>query len=747
MAESKQKVHLDFESRSVLKFGQAGGVSVNQYARHWGTDIWLLRYSIGDGAVKAWDPWHGEPLPQDLVEAIEEGLIVCAHNATFEWLLWNHIMVPRYGAPELPFEQMDDTAVRAAIMALPRSLEEACKAMGVPVEKDMDGKRLMMRMAKPRKIHDYHADGKHSIEEWADFEMAAAGEPMRYTVHPTVRVVYEWWADTDRFARLGAYCDVDVEAERALDHVLIEIPAINRRDLMLTHKTNMRGVHVDVDLAERAKAIMNCAETRYADELKELTQDQVNAPTKVGPMREWMEQFGVSTPSLDKAHVSALLESPEFQDPEFPPRRVLEIRQAAGKSSVAKLVRFMELTNEQGVMFENFLYHGAGTGRLSGKGAQLQNLPSRTGLDWHRAEMAVAVIHQYANDPEGALMLLELLYGDVPEVISSTLRAHLKAAPGKQLYVADFSNIEGRVAAWLAGETKKIEAFNAFDAGTGPDIYKATAGEILGISAWDVDKTQRNVLGKVPELALGFEGGVGAFQSMAKIYRVNMAEYWPTIQRALDAKYVNKARENWERFGSKSGIEIEEWLASETVKLAWRAKHPAIARCWKDCYEHAVKALQQPGKWQKFAGGKLAFGAKEIGGVNFLIGRLPSGRTIFKAHAKLKTVSKFGRPAQQISYMGVDSVTRRWMPMSTYSGDLFQSFVQAAAFDMMMHGWAAVEEHDYDVVLSVHDELGAESYPDRSVEEFERLMSTMPVWADGCPVVAAGYVADRYRKD
>lgn len=766
--DRKPALHLDFESRSVLPFAGKDGVSVSQYSQHWGTEIWLLRYAIDGGPVQAWDPWHYDKLPQDLVDWVVDGGIVAAHNATFEWLMWNNIMVPRYGAPPLPFEQTDDTAVRASIMALPRSLGDACLAMGVPVNKDKEGQALMKRMAKPRKVHDYR-DSSVGPDEWADFELEAALDPMKYTVHPTERIVYEWWSTSERFERLGAYCDVDVEAERALDHALIPLPDINRRDMMLVHNANMHGVTVDVELARRASAIMECASQRYIDRLIDLTDGEVDGPTKVAPMRRWLaEKHGIETESLDKAHVAALLERPEFQDKSYPPRQLLEIRQAAGKSSVAKLKRFIQLSDDENVMRENFMYHGAATGRLSGKGAQLQNLPSKTGLGWEQAELAVELIHRYGADAEGALDMLELIFGDVPETISSTLRSHITAGSGNALYVADFSNIEGRVAAWFGGEAWKLQAFRQYDTvetdgsgnpiwdskakdwkRCGPDLYKVTAGEILGISPWSVDKTQRNVLGKVPELALGFEGGVGAFQSMAKLYRVNMADYWGVIQAALDDRFISKAHDHWDLFGKKSGIDRDEWLASETVKVAWRAKHPGIASCWKACYEAAVKALQNPGRWQVFANGKLAFGSKVIAGVPFLIGRLPSGRCIFKAHAKLKMATSFGRQKLQIQYKGVDSVTRRWVPMTTYSGDLFQSFVQATAADMMMHGWENVQNapERLDVRLSVHDELGAVGKPGISVERFEQLMQDMPPWAEGCPVAAAGYVSYRYKKD
>lgn len=754
MTDARPRLHLDFETRSAAPFGrQKDAVTVRQYAQHPTTDIWLLRYAVDSGPIRGWNPWNGHPLPADLMRHVRTGTVVCAHNATFEWTLWNEILVKRYGAHPLPFEQMDDTAVRAAIMALPRSLEEACSAMGVSVQKDMAGSRLMMRMAKPRKIHridDGAFEGETwvpawSDEHWAAFIEDAHMEPRRYTVlDDQPDTIYEWWADNDRFDRLGQYCDTDVEAERALDSVLIMVPEINQRDLLLTHTTNQRGVTVDVPLAQAAKAVMAHVDAQYREEMQAITNGAVRAHTEVAAMRAWLSEQGHDTPSLDKAHVAALLENPGVEGPS---RRLLEIRQAAGKSSVAKLDRFVQLTTEEGVMVENFMYHGAATGRLAGKGAQLQNLPSREGLRWQQAEQAAQLILDYEGDPEGTAEVLELLFGDVPLVMSSLLRGHIIAPEGKALYVADFSNIEGRAAAWLAEEEWKLRAFRDFDAGIGPDLYKVTAGQILGKTTDDVSDEERNVMGKVPELALGFGGGVGAFQSMANIYRVDMAEHWPVVQKTLGAQVIERAHDHWSLFGERSGLDHETWLASEAVKIAWRDKHPAIVKCWADCGHNAEKALREPGRWHRFANGKLAFASKKYGDVNFLIGRLPSGRAWFKAHARLNEIERFGRQAFEIRFMGVDSITRRWVPMSTYPGDLFQSFVQAAAFDMMMHGWHNVEQDGFEVVLSVHDELGALGEPGIPFDKFKDSMSNMPSWADGCPVTARGYKSRRYRKD
>jgi len=726
------KLHLDFETRSTAPFGRGKDtVSGYQYANDPTTEVLCLYYAVDAEAPVGWTPFRDSAFPSDLFYAVKDKEIVCAHNAGFEYVIWNYCL-RKYveGLPGLPFEQMDCTAARAAVMALPRSLEQACKAMKLDVEKDMAGNRLMLQMAKPRK--------------------ARKGEDPNET---------HWFFDEDRLTRLMNYCKDDVLAERALDNAIRPLTKKQRELWIRDHYCNMRGVQVDIDFVRKAKTVMGVVERRYCDELAELTEYKVNAPTEVAGMKEWAGSRGIEVEALDKTSVANLVKTDLPEDV----RRVLTIRQEAGKSSVAKLDRYMTLTHEDGRMRENFLFHGAATGRDAGKGAQLQNLPSRGGLKYTKAQQVIDLVTEN-DDPEWTADFIDLTYSSVPEAFSSCLRGCIVAPPGKKMFVADYSNIEGRVAAWLGGEKWKLQAFRDYDTlvldengqpipekgdfkRKGPDLYKVTAGQILGLSAYDVDGTQRNIMGKVPELALGFGGGVGAFQSMASNFGVRMADYWDTIQSALDQEFIDKAYVNWDRFGSSSGINDNEWLPSEAVKLAWRARHPGIAACWYDAEEAAVKALKNPGTWYKFADGKCAFGSADISGVNFLISRLPSGRKVYKAHARLRPVKKFGKTREQIQYMGVDSVTRQWVRMSTYGGDLFQTFVQAGAGDIMFNGWENVEKDDFQVILRVHDEIGAEGEPDRSLDDFIAGMERLPSWAEGLPVSAAGYVADRYRKD
>lgn len=732
------KIHLDLETRSVAPFGKSAGkkaVSAIQYAQHPTTEVVWASYAFDDEPVKQWRAYRGDPFPEDLADAVRNGGIVGAHNSGFEHLIWTYVLQEAHDLPPLPMEQTDCTAARAAIMALPRSLDEVTKALGMEHQKDEVGYKLMLKMTKPRKPRK--------------------GTKTREPEDPNG--IY-WHEDEDDMERLGLYCDRDVEAERGLDKVLAPMTRYQREQWLRVHRANMRGVVVDIDFVRKAKAVDEVVQQRYDNRLIELTGGAVNSVTALPAMKTWLEAQDVEVESLDKGGVIELLGNKSLAGAV---REVLEIRQTAGKSSVAKLDRFEILTNEQRRMLENFLFHAANTGRLGGRGAQLQNLPSRGGLPWYWAEQCIQIILE-TEDPAWAATKIELLFGEIPTALSSCLRGIIQAPEGKKLFVADFSNIEGRVGAWLGGEKWKLEAFAAYDTIVGidakgervrggPDLYKVTAGMVLGKTPDQINKVERNVLGKVSDLALLFGGGVGAYESMAKIYQVNMADYWEIIRTSLDEQFVDKARWAYGKFGAAQaasmGMTEEGWLAAETVKGAWRDRHPGIVKAWAKCEELSIKALQRPNKWFDWADGKCAVGAKEYGGKMFLVYRLPSGRKLYRADASLKQVKKFGRTAWEIRFYGVDSTTKRWVRMSTYGGDTFQSYVQAIAYDLMDHGWANVEADGFDVVLSVHDEVGAEGDEGRELQRFENGMNRTPGWAAGCPVSSEGYVASCYRKD
>lgn len=678
----ERKLHLDFETRSTVPFGKSAGpkgVNAQQYARHPTTEIRHACWAVNDEPVQHWHAWRGDPAPDELLQLVADGWTVCAHNAGFEQAIWEAIMVPLHDAPLLPIEQMDCTAARAAIMALPRDLAGVGKALGLDIQKDDEGHKVMLKVSKPR------APKKATKTRQAE--------------DPTQ--IY-WVEDEALMLRQGQYCETDVEVERMLDKLLKPMSTLQRQQWLRVHRANMRGVMVDIDFVERAKAVVQSIQQGYDKRFAEITDGAVKSATDLMQMKAWLGTRGIDASVLDKGAVIDLLKHHEDDQVAC---EVLQLRQEAGKSSVAKLERFSVLTGEQRRMLENFLFHAANTGRLGGRGAQLQNLPSRGGLPWYDAERCIDIILS-TQDPEWAALQIELLYGEVPTALSSCLRGVIMAPPGKKLFVADFSNIEGRVGAWLGNEKWKLEGFRRYDTVLGidskgdkirggPDLYKVTAGMVLGKTPDQVNKAERNVLGKVSDLALLFGGGVGAYQSMANIYHVNMAEYWEVIRGSLDEQFVEKARWAWGKFGAAQAASMDMseagWLASETVKNAWRDRHPGIVKAWATCESLSVAALERPGKWFPWADGRCAIGAQEIGGKMFLVYRLPSGRKLYRCDAHLKATKKFGRTAREIRFMGVDSTTKQWVRMSTYGGDTFQSCLGAGTMVLTKDGWTPIE--------------------------------------------------------
>lgn len=286
------------------------------------------------------------------------------------------------------------------------------------------------------------------------------------------------------------------------------------------------------------------------------------------------------------------------------------------------------------------------------------------------------------------------------EAASSSIRSALTASPGKKLVASDLSNIEGRFLAWLAGEEKKLQAFRDYDAGTGHDLYKITAGGILGKRPEDVTKDERQVSGKVPELACGFGGAVGAFQSMARLYGLEMSD-----ARALD------------------------------IVKGWRKNNPNIVSLWHDLEEAAVLAVSSPGR--RFECRRLVL--QRDG--SWLRIRLPSGRCLCYPGVRVED--------GKLTYMGVNQYTRKWERIPTYGGKLSENATQAGARDVIAHQMPEVEAAGFEIVLTVHDEIVCEAAldnPSLTSHYLSSLMSAVPPWAQGLPLAAEGYEAQRYRK-
>lgn len=687
-------LHLDLETRSAVDLKKTG---VYRYAEDPSTDVWCAAYAVDDGPVGLWTPQDGP------VEKFDPDWTFVAHNANFERAIWHYILTPRYGWPEPKLEHWRCTMAQALAMSLPASLENAAGALGVDIGKDMTGRALMMRMAKPRSQYD---DG-----------------------------TYTWWDDQERRERLYAYCKTDVEVERAIGKRLLSLRPQEQELWFLDQRINDRGAHVDSKLCEAAKKIVTGTTAKLDNEMARVTDWSVTACSNVGQLTAYCRAQGIDADSVAKDQLALLLARDDLKPPV---RRALELRQEAAKASVAKIDALLAGKSRDGRARGMLQFHAASTGRWGGRRFQPQNL-LRTQEGVNVDELIEDVLH-------GKLDLIEMLHGAPLNVIGNCIRGMICAAPGNKLIAGDFANIEGRVLAWLADEKWKLDAFAAYDARTGPDLYTVAYGRSFGIAPADVTKPQRQ-FGKVEELALGFQGGPGAFNTMARGYGVDIGQSYELIcDTAPEA--AHKAHSSFESRGKRTGMKLESWVAAEIVKLLWRDAHPHITQFWWALQDAALEALDNPG--EVVSCGKLRF--RKAGSFMFL--QLPSGRALVypyprRAMKEMPWDGEDGLPSYRsvFSYKGVDSYTRKWTDCYAYGGLWAENVTQAAARDVLAEALPRLEAAGYLVILHAHDEAVAEvPLAFGSVEEFCRIMAAKPQWITDCPIAAEGWAGNRYRK-
>ena len=623
----------------------------HKYAEN--AEVLLVAYAFDDEPVEVMDLTERGSL--DSVQMmIDTADTVVIHNSAFDRTVLRHCGV------HVPVEKIEDTMVRALAHGLPGSLGQLCDVLGVPQDKAKDkaGKKLIHLFTKPRpkNVKLRRATRETHPEEWAAFV---------------------------EYARL------DVDAMRAVYRLL---PDWNSRGSerslwLLDQNINDRGIAIDVDLADAALRAFQRSTRSLAERTRVLTNGAVGSLTQRDKFLQHLEgDLAFTTPDLKKGTVNNLLQgdlAPEV-------RELLEIRQQASATSPAKYKVLLKATSADGRLRGTLQFCGASrTGRWGGRLFQPQNLPRPT----LKQEQIDAGIKAMKLDVE------DLLFDNVAELCSSAVRGALVASPGHKLVVSDLSNIEGRVLAWLAGEDWKVKAFSDFDAGTGHDLYKLAYARSFNKNAEDVTKDERQI-GKVQELALGYQGSIGAFSSMAALY----------------------------------GVFLPEDEVDAIVK-AWRKAHKAVVAFWYDVERAVKEAIRAPGKRHTVR--DLSIGYKD----SWLRIKLPSGRYLCYPNAGLNEGS--------IVYEGVNQYTKKWEVIETYGGKLVENVVQAVARDVLASGMVRAEKAGYAVCLHVHDELITET-PDTdeySVDELSRIMSTNPGWALGLPLAAAGFETHRYKKD
>ena len=690
----KKIMWLDLETYSRADLKHTGAY---RYAEDPSTEITLFGYAFDDEPAQVWDLTQGGPMPERIAQALDDPEVTfIAHNSGFDRTVLKAVCDARFGDPTRWWDSM----IQAYSMSLPGALGALSEVLQLPVDKakDKDGRRLVLKFCKPN----------------------AKGERAGKDTHP------EDWA------RFVNYCRLDVEAMRETAN---RIPIWNRRDFIreewiTDQRINDRGINIDVDLVREAVQAADVERKENNEEMQARTDGAVETTGQREEMLKFiLATYGVTLPDMQKTTLERRLNDPDL------PKEVhdlIALRLKSTKASVKKFTALKEATCEDGRLRGTLQFMGAArTGRWSGRIFQPQNLPRGT-MKPEEVDKCIAVLKSGLGNT---------LLDDVNDAVSNCIRGAVCAPEGKKLVVADLSNIEGRVLAWLAGEEWKIEAFKAFDAGHGPDLYKATYGRTFGIKPDEVTKKQRQV-GKVLELGLGYAGGVGAFVTFSNAYRVDLTELAHLTRTTIDKEYWDDAESSYDFFVENKltlGLSHDVFVACDAIKRAWRAAHPAITGFWHRIETACVECMKHGGSHQV---GSLKVMQPRKG---WLVVVLPSGRGV--VYPSVAMPKKGERCA--FTYAGVDQYSRQWKRIKTYAGKITENIVQATARDILMRGIQNAEAQGYEVVMHVHDEIISETpNTDRySTEGLSRCMTTMPTWAEGLPLAAAGFEADRYRKD
>jgi DNA polymerase len=665
-------------------------------------EIMVWAYALDDGPVNVWDLTSGAPMPADLHQAYNDPAVmqVWQNGAGFDRVVLQHCGYP------MPIERMFDTMVCALAHSLPGSLEQLGEVLGLAddMQKLKAGKGLirLFCMPRPKNMKLRRATSETHPAEWAEF--------LRYAEMDIV-AMREIYNRLPKWNYAGQ--------ERELWHLDCHI--------------NNRGICVDLDLASAAIEATNRAQTGLAEDTLRLTDGEVGAATQRDAMLlHILEAYGIALPDLRASTVAELLESGgrgRADDLPQPVRDLLTVRLQASMTSAAKYKRVIEATSSDGRLRGLLQFCGASrTGRWAGRTFQPQNLP-RPSLEQDEIDIGIEALKNGSAD---------LVFDNVMALASSALRGVIVAPTGKKLVIADLSNIEGRVLAWLAGETWKLDAFADYDAGNGPDLYKMAYAKSFGITPDAVTKPQRQV-GKVQELALGYEGGVGAFLTFAAAYAIDLEQMGRDAIGSIPADILKEARGSleWSKRMKRDtfGLSDDAWIVCESFKRAWRYGHPNIAAWWKEIDAAARSAIANKGV--EFAARKVSF--RRNG--SWLLCTLPSGRKL--------SYPGIAIDEDQITYMGVNQYSRQWSRLKTYSGKLAENITQAVARDVLASTMPAIEAAGYPIVLSVHDELLCEADDTKfySHEKLAALMSAPPAWAKDLPLAAAGFETYRYKKD
>lgn len=688
-------IYADTETFSPQDLSRVGAARYAEDAQ-----IILWSYAENDEPAKVWDRVSNPQMPADLSRMwsrlfADPDARVVMHNG----MNFDRRVFASNGFGEIPAEKIIDTMVLAYEHALPGSLEQLCEAFRLDADhaKDKDGKRLIQIFCKPLP---------------KNYKLTRATPQ----THPA-----EW----ERFKN---YARLDIESMRAIYKKLPKWNATpqERRLQALDAVINSRGMCIDLELAKGAVETAARHRTHLAARTQELTGGAVSAATQRDALLEYLRtEWGLDLASATRAEVEKRIAEPGIPEPV---KELLRVRIASTKISVQKFQSVLNAACEDGRLRGCLQFRGASrTGRFSGRIFQPQNL-ARPTMRNDEIEFAIEAT-------KGGL--LDTFYEDPMPVLSNLLRGLIIAPKGKKLVVADYSNVEGRVLAWLAGEEWKLKAFRDFDAGVGHDLYKLTYARAFNVKPETVTKAQRQ-MGKVLELGMGYGGGAGAFRTFALAYGIDLHDMADAVKSSINPTIWAEACEWYPKAllgGFVEGMDKEVFLACDSVKRAWRKANAQIVQFWYDMDAGIRQAVIEGGPVR--VGRHITVDKKG----NYLRVRLPSGRYLVYPSPRIDD--------DGISYFGVAQVSRKWARIRSWGGKGVENATQAAACDLLCEALLNLEAEGYQTVLTVHDEAICE-VPDTaefSAERMEKIMCRLPKWAAGLPLAAAGFESLRYRKD
>jgi DNA polymerase len=703
-------------------------LGVDAYAKHPDTRVWCMSYAIDDGPVKTW--LRGDPDPEDLLEHVRRGGIMAAWNCYFDQTIWNEVLCrDRPHWPRLPTRQCRCTMAEAYALSLPGALDNAAVALNLPVRKDGEGYKLMRKMMRPT------IKWRQARTKFLEGKGPDPGPP-------------EWYDTPENIIRLGQYCDQDVVTERAAGKQIAKLSAYEQAVWQLDQTINRRGLLIDAKAASAAYEIAKSENRILGRELAEITFGAVKSGNNQPDMVAWLNQqadvYGFPVfEDLKKNKVQRRVAegAPDGAVP-LPAHvlRVLELRLQIAKSSTKKLKPMLEGRCPDGRVRGLFQYHGTTTGRWAARRIQPHNM-IRSELKKREIDACFELFGETVH----AVDVIRINYAAPLNAIASCMRGMLIPAPGCRFIGGDLAGIEGRVVAWLAGEEWKLDAFRDLDKGTGADNYKLAYSRSFGVPVEQVDDDQRQI-GKVQELALGYQGSVGAFLSMGDNYGIVPSKIAKAVHAITD-RYVwqDTAEQYPKEVAMQKGLSREVWTGLKVVVDAWRDAHARVKGCWYDTQDAAVRAIEDPRTVYETETGLI----KWVSNREFLYCRLPSGRCLAYARPEVDYVptKKGNRTKPQIRYMGLGKVSKKWGPQRTYGGRLVENATQAVARDVLVDAMFRLEAKGYPIVLHVHDEVVCEVPHDRGdPDELRDLICEKKPWVQGCPINAKPWTGPRYQK-